>query len=116
MSITYIDRPVQQRVLYCIQISNAVQVAPNGAGADSQLPYDPFSMSAVGQAIPTTQYNPYLEETNNLANNGATYFPSQPTYTAPAQPVSFTPPLFYARKVVLTLPAPIPSIRSNRTT
>jgi hypothetical protein len=45
-------------------------------------------MSAVGQAIPTPQYNPYLEDTNNIANNGAAYFPPQPAYTAPAQPVS----------------------------
>lgn len=64
-------------------------VAANGAGADSQLPYDPFPMSAVGQAMPTTQYNPYLEETSNLANNGAAFFPSQPAYTAPAQPLQY---------------------------
>jgi hypothetical protein len=45
-------------------------------------------MSAVGQTIPTTPYNPYLEDTTNIANNGAAYFPPQPAYTAPAQPVS----------------------------
>jgi hypothetical protein len=65
-----------------------IQAPTNGAGAEAQVPFDPFSMSAVGQSMPATQYNPYLEDTNNIANNGAAYFAPQPAYTAPAQPVS----------------------------
>lgn len=64
------------------------QVPTNGAVAESQVPFDPFAMSAVGQAMPAAQYNPYLEDTNSITNNGAAYFPPQPAYTAPAQPVS----------------------------
>jgi PAB-dependent poly(A)-specific ribonuclease subunit 3 len=46
-------------------------------------------MSSVAQAMPPTPYNPYLEDTSSLANNGAAYYTAQSTYTAPAQPVSF---------------------------
>jgi PAB-dependent poly(A)-specific ribonuclease subunit 3 len=88
-----------------------IQIATNGAGTESQVPFDPFSMSSVAQAISTPQYNPYLEDTNNLTNNGTAYFPAQTTYTAPAQPVSF-----YARSIhmfLLTLPASIPPLCSH---
>jgi PAB-dependent poly(A)-specific ribonuclease subunit 3 len=44
-------------------------------------------MGTVNQALPTTQYNPYLEDTSNLPNNGSAYYQPQSTYTAPAQPV-----------------------------
>ena len=44
-------------------------------------------MAPLAQAMPTTQYNPYLEDNSSMAANGAPYYQSQTTYTAPAQPV-----------------------------
>ncbi|TAQ85954.1 hypothetical protein B7494_g5721 [Chlorociboria aeruginascens] len=57
--------------------------------SDTQVPFDPFSMSAVAQAMPSAQYNPYLEENSNLANNGSGYFQTQANYSAPVQPLQY---------------------------
>jgi len=45
-------------------------------------------MTAVAQAIPTAQYNPYLEDANGIGSSTAAYYQPQATYAAPAQPVS----------------------------
>lgn len=63
-------------------------VSSNGTTPDPAS-YDPFSMAAVAQAMPTTQFNPYLDDTSNIANNGSAYYQTQPTYTAPAQPLQY---------------------------
>lgn len=60
----------------------------NGSSSDTSNPYDPFSMSAVNQAMPSTQYNPYANDQNNLGGSTAPFFPGQSGYAAPAQPVS----------------------------
>ena len=60
----------------------------NGSTLDSQSLYDPFTMSAANQNVPATQYNPYLEDNNSLTGPSNTYYATQPTYTAAAQPVS----------------------------
>jgi PAB-dependent poly(A)-specific ribonuclease subunit 3 len=65
------------------------QLTTNGAGSDS-VPYDPFTMSTLNSAMPPTQYNPYLEDTNNMAGNPSAYYQGQPTFAAPPQPVSFS--------------------------
>ncbi len=36
--------------------------AATPTGQDATLSYDAFAMSAVGQAMPTTPYNPYAED------------------------------------------------------
>ncbi|KAI0384532.1 hypothetical protein F5Y04DRAFT_293365 [Hypomontagnella monticulosa] len=62
--------------------------ATNGS-ADSGSLYDPFAMSNVNQALPTTQYNPYAEDHNTLAGPGASYYTAQNSYTAPSQPLQY---------------------------
>ena len=57
------------------------QAAANGSTLDSQSLYDPFTMSATNQTVPTAQYNPYLEDSNNIASSGNAYYTTQPTYT-----------------------------------
>jgi PAB-dependent poly(A)-specific ribonuclease subunit 3 len=65
------------------------KVIQNGTAPDAQVPFDPFQMAPLAQAMPTaTQYNPYLEDTTNIASNGAAYYQPQTTFAAPAQPVS----------------------------
>ena len=61
----------------------------NGSALDSQLAYDPFTMTNATASQPTGsgQYNPYLESDGTLAAAGAGYYPAQSTYTAAAQPV-----------------------------
>lgn len=66
-----------------------IQTAQNGTVPDTQGSFDPFQMTPLSQVLPTTQYNPYLEDTTNITSNGAAYYQPQTTYTAPAQPVSF---------------------------
>ncbi|KAH8811381.1 hypothetical protein F5884DRAFT_749766 [Xylogone sp. PMI_703] len=57
----------------------------NGA-TDLQHGYDPFTMSTVTPALPSAQYNPYLEDNSNISSSAA-YYASQNAYTAPIQPV-----------------------------
>lgn len=45
-------------------------------------------MGSVVQALPTAQYNPYLEDASNIGNSNSAYYQTQSAYTAPAQPVS----------------------------
>ena len=44
--------------------------------------------------MPSTQYNPYLEDNSNITANGAAYYQPQPTFTAPPQTVSLGEPYF----------------------
>jgi PAB-dependent poly(A)-specific ribonuclease subunit 3 len=46
-------------------------------------------MAAVTQAIPTTQYNPYLEDTTSITANGGAFFQGQANYTTPVQPLLY---------------------------
>ncbi|KAG0651465.1 Poly(A)-nuclease deadenylation complex subunit 3 [Hyphodiscus hymeniophilus] len=61
----------------------------NGTTPDTQSSYDPFQMTPLTQVLPTTPYNPYLEDSTNIASNGASYYQPQTTYTAPAQPLQY---------------------------
>lgn len=63
--------------------------ATNGATDGGSLAYDPFTMSSVNQALPSTQYNPYAEDHNALAGAGAPYYAPQNSYTAPSQPLQY---------------------------
>lgn len=65
--------------------------AANGSGLETPLsvPFDPFSMSAVSQAVPSAQYNPYLED-NSSMGAGAAYFQAQSAYAPSVQPVRQT--------------------------
>lgn len=47
-------------------------------------------MSTLAQAVTTPQYNPYLEDPNATVAAASAYFPTQATYTAPSQPVSWS--------------------------
>jgi hypothetical protein len=67
-----------------------VQPAQNGAIPDTQVSFDPFQMTPLTTVLPTTQYNPYLEDSTNITSNGGAYYQPQTNYTAPAQPVSFS--------------------------
>ena len=87
------------------------QAPQNGSVPDAQVPYDPFQMTPLTSVLPTTQYNPYLEDTTNIASNGAAYYQPQTTYTAPAQPVSFS---HVDPETWLIFPASISSLRANR--
>src|SRR4051812_26779272 len=58
------------------------------ATPDSGSVYDPFTMAAVGHALPAAQYNPYANDQSNLAGHGsAAYYQGQASYSAPLQPV-----------------------------
>ncbi|KAI1378921.1 hypothetical protein F4677DRAFT_409977 [Hypoxylon crocopeplum] len=63
--------------------------ATNGSADNASLGYDPFTMSSVNQALPSTQYNPYAEDHNALAGAGASYFAAQNSYAAPSQPLQY---------------------------
>lgn len=63
-------------------------------GQDATLNYDAFAMSAVGQALPTTPYNPYADEHNAAAAAAAAAmgaanpaFFQQNTFATHTQPV-----------------------------
>jgi len=73
--------------------ADTIQLATNGAGSETAVAYDPFSMSNLAQAVPATPYNPYLEDTTSIANNGTAFFPAQAGFTAPTQPVRILPVL-----------------------
>jgi PAB-dependent poly(A)-specific ribonuclease subunit 3 len=64
------------------------QATLNGSNLESQLPYDPFTMPTTSQTVPTAQYNPYLTDNGDLSGSNTAFYPTQPTYTATAQPVS----------------------------
>ncbi|KAI0172430.1 hypothetical protein GGR52DRAFT_544516 [Hypoxylon sp. FL1284] len=61
----------------------------NGSTDSGSLGYDPFSMSTVNQALPSTQYNPYAEDHSALTGAGASYYTAQNSYTAPSQPLQY---------------------------
>ncbi|XXH05769.1 U6 snRNP-associated protein Lsm7 [Hypoxylon texense] len=61
----------------------------NGSTDSGSLGFDPFSMSTVSQALPSTPYNPYAEDHNALAGAGAPYYTAQNSYTAPSQPLQY---------------------------
>ncbi|QUC21824.1 uncharacterized protein UV8b_06065 [Ustilaginoidea virens] len=62
------------------------QTASNGASHDAALNYDPFSMSAVGQNLPSAPYNPYTDE-HAIPGAGAGFYPGSSAYAAPLQPL-----------------------------
>jgi hypothetical protein len=92
--------------------TNTVKSGTNGAIPEAQVPFDPFQMAPLGQALPAAQYNPYLEDSANITSNGAAYYQPQQTYTAPAQPVSFVTSRL---RLPLTVPASISSLRTDWT-
>lgn len=59
----------------------------NGAGQESNLGYDHYSVSSVGQNV-ATQFNPYAGDHGHLDTSGAAFFGAQGAYNAPPQPVS----------------------------
>lgn len=61
----------------------------NGSELNTPLPvpFDPFSMTGVSQAVPSAQYNPYLED-NGSMGAGAGYFQAQSAYAPSVQPVN----------------------------
>ncbi|KAI1662480.1 hypothetical protein F4813DRAFT_109722 [Daldinia decipiens] len=63
--------------------------ASNGSADGGSLGYDPFTMSSVNQALPSTPYNPYAEDHNALAGTGAPYYTAQNSYAAPSQPLQY---------------------------
>ena len=65
-----------------------LKFATNGTSTKTAT-MDPFSMASVAQSVPTAQYNPYLDDSNNMGNNSGNYYQSQPNYTAPAQPLQY---------------------------
>ncbi|KAL3422743.1 pab-dependent poly -specific ribonuclease subunit pan3 [Phlyctema vagabunda] len=81
--------PAQAREFTPQSYDISQKVSTNGASSDGQMSFDPFSLSAVNSALPTPQYNPYLEENNPLANAGAGYYAGQAGYTASAQPIQY---------------------------
>ncbi|KAI0012041.1 hypothetical protein F4779DRAFT_614991 [Xylariaceae sp. FL0662B] len=68
---------------------NTASSAANGSSDNGSLGYDPFTMSSVNQALPSTQYNPYAEEHNALAGAGAPFYGAQSTFTTPSQPLQY---------------------------
>lgn len=70
----------------CTCLTGNKQNVTNGA-ADLQQSYDPFSMSAVAQAIPPAQFNPYLEDNASITGTTAAYYGGQNTYATAIQPV-----------------------------
>ncbi|RDW80233.1 hypothetical protein BP6252_04871 [Coleophoma cylindrospora] len=79
--------PAQAREFTPQNYDVSQQLSTNGA-ADAQV-FDPFAMAAVAQAIPSTPYNPYLEENNQLGANGAGYYQGQASYAASIQPLQY---------------------------
>lgn len=64
--------------------------ALNGNTLDSQVSYDPFTLPNAGQTVPSAQYNPYLEDNVNIVGGaGGSYYPTQGTYAATAQPLQY---------------------------
>ncbi|RDL41069.1 PAB-dependent poly(A)-specific ribonuclease subunit PAN3 [Venustampulla echinocandica] len=62
----------------------------DGSGSESHVAYDPFQMPGVAQTLPTTpQYNPYIDESANMASNGAAYFQTSSAFAAPTQPLQY---------------------------
>jgi PAB-dependent poly(A)-specific ribonuclease subunit 3 len=61
--------------------------------------------------VPSTQYNPYLDDNSSVAGSASGYYPAQASYAATAQPVSpaFQAPSSMAdfQKVQYHLYAPI---------
>ncbi|KAE9379831.1 hypothetical protein N431DRAFT_432215 [Stipitochalara longipes BDJ] len=67
----------------------STNIASNGTAPDAQMPYDPFSMSSVADAMPSAPYNPYLQDNSAMPSNGAAYYQAQPSFAAPAQPLQY---------------------------
>ncbi|PHH82707.1 hypothetical protein CDD82_5062 [Ophiocordyceps australis] len=61
-------------------------ITANGSSHDGSLPYDAFTMAAVGQSLPTTSFNPYADDHATLGTNSS-YFPPQSQFAAPLQPL-----------------------------
>ncbi|ROT41658.1 PAB-dependent poly(A)-specific ribonuclease subunit PAN3 [Sodiomyces alkalinus F11] len=63
---------------------NANGTSPEPTG----LAYDPFSLSSIGQTLPTPQYNPYAEDPTALGGTTA-FFQQQNTFVPPMQPLQY---------------------------
>lgn len=61
----------------------------NGAGHDVPVQFDPFAMSSVGQALPTTQFNPYADDHTGMGGGGAPFFANQAAFATPMQPLQY---------------------------
>lgn len=74
-----------------------ISQASTPTGQDATLSYDAFAMSAVGQAMPTTPYNPYADDhaAAAAAAMGAANpaFFSQNAFATHTPPVCITDPL-----------------------
>lgn len=46
-------------------------------------------MAAVGQNLPTPQYNPYAEDHNAMGGGATSFFPAQGAFTTPLQPLQY---------------------------
>lgn len=64
-----------------------IQTTVNETSQDGAASFDPFTMSAMGQGLPATQYNPYADEHNALAGTAAGFFQPQSAFVTPLQPL-----------------------------
>ncbi|KAF4421145.1 PAN2-PAN3 deadenylation complex subunit PAN3 [Colletotrichum fructicola] len=64
-------------------------ITANGAASDTGINYDPFTMTSVAQALPTTQFNPYADDPTGLVGSNAAFFQHQNAYTGPLQPLQY---------------------------
>lgn len=62
------------------------QSGVNGSAQDGAVPYDPFTMAAVGQSLPAAPYNPYADDHGSLAG-GSSFFQPPGAFTTPLQPL-----------------------------
>lgn len=58
----------------------------NGSAQDGAVNFDPFSMNAVGQSLPSAQYNPYADDHGGLGA-GAAFFNPPGAFQTPLQPL-----------------------------
>ncbi|KAI1851981.1 hypothetical protein JX266_002834 [Neoarthrinium moseri] len=64
--------------------------ATNGVASDSSAGiYDAFTMATMGQALPTTQYNPYAEDHTSMAGVATPFYQAQGAYAAAIQPLQY---------------------------
>ncbi|GJN81959.1 PAB-dependent poly(A)-specific ribonuclease subunit 3 [Purpureocillium lilacinum] len=64
------------------------QSGANGSNHEGSS-FDPFTMAAVGQNLPTPQYNPYAEDHNAMGGGATSFFPAQGAFTTPLQPLQY---------------------------
>ncbi|KAF4448903.1 hypothetical protein F53441_7727 [Fusarium austroafricanum] len=76
---------------YCFQYRAAQLMrqttTANGSTQDAGISYDPFTVPAVNQGLPTPQFNPYAEDPGALSAHGPSYFPAQTAFANIVQPL-----------------------------